>query len=114
MNLSDLTPDTALAALLDGKVAVQISATKKYPIHAYGQAQQPQIVNPPQPVEVNIQGRIEFRHVWFAYEKEDYILKDVNFVIHPGEKIFSAEAREDCKVPNCSASSWIGSKKELM
>ncbi len=30
------------------------------------------------------------------------------------EKSFSAEAREDCSVPNCSASSWIGSKKELM
>ena len=44
-------------------------------------------MNPPQPMEVNIQGRIEFKHVWFAYEKEDYILKDVNFVIRPGEKV---------------------------
>ena len=32
-------------------------------------------------------GRIEFRHVWFAYEKEEYILKDVSFCIEPGEKI---------------------------
>ena len=43
--------------------------------------------NPPAPREVTIKGRIEFRHVWFAYEKDDYILKDVSFTIHPGEKV---------------------------
>lgn len=47
----------------------------------------PEIVKPDKPVDVQIQGRIEFRHVWFAYEKEDYILKDVSFTIRPGEKI---------------------------
>lgn len=49
--------------------------------------EEPQIKNPPCPVDVDIQGEIEFRHVWFAYEKEDYVLKDVSFVIHPGEKV---------------------------
>lgn len=49
--------------------------------------EKPQIVTPVQPREVKIQGKIEFRHVWFAYEKEDYILKDVSFVIEPGEKV---------------------------
>lgn len=34
-----------------------------------------------------IKGKIEFKHVWFAYEKENWILKDVNFVINPGESI---------------------------
>lgn len=34
-----------------------------------------------------ISGKIEFKHVWFAYEKENWILKDVNFVINPGESI---------------------------
>lgn len=47
---------------------------------------EPEIVSPPSPVEVNIRGRIEFRHVWFAYEKDDYILKDVSFIIEPGQK----------------------------
>lgn len=46
----------------------------------------PEIVSPADPTPVNILGEIEFRHVWFAYEEENYILKDVNFVIHPGEK----------------------------
>lgn len=49
--------------------------------------EKPQIVSPAYPTEVTIQGKIEFRHVWFAYEKEDYILKDVSFVIEPGEKV---------------------------
>ncbi len=46
----------------------------------------PEIVSPADPAPVNILGEIEFRHVWFAYEKENYILKDVSFVIQPGEK----------------------------
>ena len=46
----------------------------------------PEIVSPADTAPVNILGEIEFRHVWFAYEEENYILKDVSFVIHPGEK----------------------------
>ncbi len=33
----------------------------------------------------SFKGKIEFRHVYFAYEKEDYVLKDVSFVILPGQ-----------------------------
>ena len=32
-------------------------------------------------------GRIEFRDVWFAYKDEDWILKDVSFVVEPGASI---------------------------
>lgn len=49
--------------------------------------EKPQIVKPEHPMKSQIQGRIEFKHVWFAYEKEDYILKDISFVIEPGQKI---------------------------
>lgn len=49
--------------------------------------EKPEIIIPKQPIKIRIKGKIEFRHVWFAYEKEDYILKDVSFVINPGEKI---------------------------
>lgn len=48
---------------------------------------QPEIVNASHPVDVDIRGRIEFKHVWFAYEKDDYILKDVSFTIEPGQKV---------------------------
>lgn len=48
--------------------------------------EKPDIVNPAHPVKPDIQGRIEFCHVWFAYEGEDYILRDISFVIEPGQK----------------------------
>lgn len=35
----------------------------------------------------HLQGRIEFRNVWFAYEGEDWILKNVSFTVEPGEKV---------------------------
>lgn len=34
-----------------------------------------------------IKGKIEFSHVWFAYDDENYVLRDVSFVIEPGEKV---------------------------
>ena len=30
-------------------------------------------------------GKIEFRNVWFAYKEDNWILKDVSFVIEPGD-----------------------------
>lgn len=34
-----------------------------------------------------IKGKIEFKNVWFAYEKDDWILKDISFTIEPGQSI---------------------------
>lgn len=34
-----------------------------------------------------IKGRIEFSHVWFAYDNENYVLRDVSFVIEPGQSV---------------------------
>ena len=46
------------------------------------------IREPEQPVRLErVQGRIEFRHVWFAYEGEDYVLRDLSFVIEPGQRV---------------------------
>lgn len=45
----------------------------------------PEVENPKQPDKII--GKIEFDHVWFAYEGENYVLKDVSFVINPGEKV---------------------------
>lgn len=35
----------------------------------------------------DIQGKIEFKNVWFAYEGDDYVLRDVSFVIEPGKTV---------------------------
>ncbi|MEH2081288.1 MAG: ABC transporter ATP-binding protein [Nostoc sp.] len=32
-------------------------------------------------------GEIRFDRVWFAYKNDDYVIKDLDFTIHPGEKI---------------------------
>ncbi|NMG20911.1 ABC transporter ATP-binding protein [Brasilonema bromeliae SPC951] len=45
--------------------------------------------NPELPIE-NSQpefGEIRFEHVWFAYKDNDYVIKDLDFTIHPGEKV---------------------------
>lgn len=34
-----------------------------------------------------IKGKIEFKNVWFAYEDENWILKNVSFTIEPGESV---------------------------
>lgn len=45
----------------------------------------PEAANPKEPDKII--GKIEFDHVWFAYDGENYVLKDVSFVINPGEKV---------------------------
>jgi ATP-binding cassette subfamily B multidrug efflux pump len=34
-----------------------------------------------------VEGKIEFDHVWFAYNDDHYVLKDIDFKINPGETI---------------------------
>lgn len=42
----------------------------------------PEIVNAPDAIELTeVKGEIEFRNVWFAYLGEDWILKDVSFIV---------------------------------
>ena len=35
----------------------------------------------------SLKGQIRFEHVWFAYKDDDYVIKDLDFTIHPGEKV---------------------------
>lgn len=35
----------------------------------------------------NIKGKLEFKNVWFAYNDEDWVLKNISFTIEPGETI---------------------------
>jgi ATP-binding cassette, subfamily B, multidrug efflux pump len=32
-------------------------------------------------------GTIQFDHVWFGYKSDEFVLRDLNFTIHPGEKV---------------------------
>src|SRR5215831_4489037 len=46
------------------------------------------IESPPNAIKLDRpRGHIEFRHVWFAYKDEDWVLKDVSFEARPGERI---------------------------
>ena len=38
----------------------------------------------PQPLPANA-GRVEFQNVWFAYNGEEWVLKDISFALEPGE-----------------------------
>jgi ATP-binding cassette, subfamily B, multidrug efflux pump len=40
----------------------------------------------PKPI-ARLQGHVEFEHVWFAYQGEDWVLRDVSFKVAPGEKV---------------------------
>jgi ATP-binding cassette subfamily B protein len=49
----------------------------------------PEVVNPKHPI-VTVEtprGDIEFRNVWFAYDKENWILRDVSFQVRQGESV---------------------------
>lgn len=35
----------------------------------------------------NFKGKIEFRHVWFSYDNQNWVLKDVSFVVNPKETV---------------------------
>ncbi|MCU7496978.1 MAG: ABC transporter ATP-binding protein [Ignavibacteria bacterium] len=46
------------------------------------------VKNPEVPVELKkVEGKIEFRNVWFAYNGDDYVLKDISFNITPGQTV---------------------------
>jgi ATP-binding cassette subfamily B protein len=49
----------------------------------------PEVVNPGNPVvpEEPPRGDIEFRNVWFAYDKDNWILRDVSFQVQQGESV---------------------------
>ena len=34
-----------------------------------------------------VEGRVEFENVWFAYNRDDYVLRDVSFTVAPGERV---------------------------
>ena len=35
----------------------------------------------------SMEGKVEFKNVWFAYNDEHYVLKDISFTVQPGETL---------------------------
>ena len=48
-----------------------------------------EVTSPENPVRPSVppSGDIEFRNVWFAYAKENWVLRDVSFQVKPGESV---------------------------
>lgn len=47
-----------------------------------------EIENSDTPIYINdLKGEIEFKDVWFAYNNEEWVLKNINFKIEPGESV---------------------------
>ncbi|QNO13792.1 ABC transporter ATP-binding protein [Alkalicella caledoniensis] len=46
------------------------------------------INNPEEPKDITeVEGKIEFKNVWFAYNEGEWVLRDVSFTINPGETV---------------------------
>ena len=49
---------------------------------------EPEIVDAPDAIELDhVDGNIEFRHVWFAYEPDEWVLRDVSFTVKARETV---------------------------
>ncbi|MCQ2433077.1 MAG: ABC transporter ATP-binding protein/permease [Clostridia bacterium] len=49
---------------------------------------EPKVVDAEDAIELDdIRGEIEFRHVWFAYVPDEWVLKDVSFHVNAGENV---------------------------
>ena len=48
----------------------------------------PEVVDAEDAIDIDhFEGKIEFKHVYFAYEEENWILKDVSFVVEPKQTV---------------------------
>jgi len=45
------------------------------------------VVSPARPKRPEWRGRVTFEHVWFAYDGEHHVLRDVSFEVRPGQRV---------------------------
>lgn len=78
------TPIQSLAEQFNWLQSAFASAEKIFSI----MDMEPEIVDSEDAIELDhIEGDIEFKNVWFAYEGEEWVLKDVSFHIKPKETV---------------------------
>jgi len=76
------SPIQTIAQLLNNLQSILSSAERTQVI----MEMKPEIESDNSSISVkSFKGKIEFRHVYFAYVKDEYVLKDVSFVINPGQ-----------------------------
>jgi ATP-binding cassette subfamily B protein len=64
------------------------AAVKTYPSgNSSKDLPQSPFFSPSSPFSTPSPSEIRFEHVWFGYKPDEYVLKDLNFTIHPGEKV---------------------------
>ncbi len=50
--------------------------------------EKPEVSTPAEPVRLSqAHGKVDFHNVWFAYEDEQWVLKNVTFTVNPGETV---------------------------
>ncbi len=77
-------PIQTLAEQFDTMLSAMASAEKIFSLMDYNE----KIPEAENPLSLeNPQGHIEFRHVWFAYDEEQWVLKDVSFEVLPGQSV---------------------------
>ncbi len=48
----------------------------------------PEVVDEPDAIELeNVRGEIEFKNVWFAYNEDEWVLRDVSFKVEAGQTV---------------------------
>ncbi|MBD2411528.1 long-chain fatty acid--CoA ligase [Nostoc calcicola FACHB-389] len=87
---SGFTAIERVSDILDEPIEIRDRANVRYSIldakfgyidEIVANLESPDITIPPE------LGEIRFEHVWFAYKNDDYVIKDLDFTIHPGEKV---------------------------
>jgi ATP-binding cassette, subfamily B, multidrug efflux pump len=79
---SSMASSERIFALLDEAPEANAHGTESLAAH------EPRADGPLHPLaQSRRQPRLAFEHVWFAYEGEDYVLRDVSFVVEPGQRV---------------------------
>ena len=77
-------PIQSLAESFNWMQSAFASAEKVFTILDYD----PQLKDDPDAIELDhVEGRIEFKNVWFQYIPDEWVLKDVSFTVEPGQTV---------------------------